>query len=114
VFRRVVAGCSGGFADREENRVIIIAGTLHVDPADREKYLAAAGEATRLAREAGGCLDFAQSPDPLDPGRINIYERWESDSHLTAFRTSGGDEPPLPPLLSADVNKFRISAVEAP
>ena len=71
-------------------------------------------EATRLARQAPGCFDFAQAPDPVDPGRINSYERWESDDHLHAVRTSGGPEPELPPILSADVSKYRIAGVEAP
>ncbi|WP_328471679.1 antibiotic biosynthesis monooxygenase [Actinoplanes sp. NBC_00393] len=94
--------------------MIIIAGTLHVEPAQRDRYLTAAAESTELARQAPGCFDFAQSPDPLDPGRINIYERWESDAHLDAFRTAGGTEPDFPPLLFADVSKYRIDGVEAP
>ena len=58
--------------------MIIIAGTLRVDPADRDAYLAVVAEAIALARNAAGCLDFAQSPDPADAGRINILERWET------------------------------------
>ena len=49
--------------------MIIIAGILRVDPADRDAYLAVVAEATTLARNAAGCRDFAQSPDPLDAGR---------------------------------------------
>lgn len=93
--------------------MIIIAGTLRVDPADRDAYLAVVAEATTLARNAAGCRDFAQSPDPLDAGRINIFERWETDAHLDAFRAlPGGGE--VPPILRADVQKYRISAIEAP
>ncbi|MEU4423792.1 antibiotic biosynthesis monooxygenase family protein [Actinoplanes sp. NPDC024001] len=94
--------------------MIIIAGTLHVDPSDRDRYLAAVTEVTRLARQAPGCQDFAQAPDPLDAGRINVYERWDSDEDLDHFRTSGGPELDLPPLRHAEVNRYRISAVEAP
>ena len=85
--------------------MIIIAGTLRVDPADRDTYLAVVAEATALARNAAGCLDFAQPPDPLDAGRINILERWETDAHLDAFRPlPGGGE--VPPILSADVQSI--------
>ena len=95
--------------------MLIIAGSLYVDAADRDRYLAAAADIDRMARSAPGCLDFAQTADGLDAERINVYERWESDEHLHTFRTSGGPEPvDLPELRSADVRKYRISAVEAP
>ena len=94
--------------------MIIIAGQLRVEPADREKYLAAVDGVTRLARRAPGCLDFMQGADPVDPARINIYERWIDDEHLEAFRTSGGPENPTPPVRSADVRKYRIASEEAP
>jgi quinol monooxygenase YgiN len=97
--------------------MLIIAGALSLDPADREKYLVAVGDVARQARSAPGCLDFVQAADPIDPGRINIYERWESDEDLHRFRASGKPaepEPLIPPISSADVRKYRIAAVEAP
>ena len=95
---------------------IIVAGTLHVDPAQRATYLEARVPILEHARQAPGCLDFSLSADLLDAGRINVYERWESDAAVLAFRDSGpeagvGD---LPEFRSADVRKYRISAVEAP
>jgi len=94
--------------------LIIVAGALHVDPSDRDPYLAGVVEATRLARLAPGCLDFTQAADPLDPTRINVYERWESDDHLLRFRDGDGPPLELPPVQSADVHKYRISGVEEP
>lgn len=96
--------------------MIIIAGHLEVDPADRDRYLALTADVAPAARKAPGCLDFVQAPDPVEPGRINIYERWDTDENLHAFRTSGGPEEPAetPELRAADVKKYRISSVEAP
>jgi quinol monooxygenase YgiN len=94
--------------------LIIIAGTLHIDASNRDRYLAEVLDVARLARHAPGCLDFVQTPDPLDPERINVYERWESDEHLHRFRTAGGPELDLPPLRSVDVHKYRIASVEQP
>lgn len=94
--------------------MLIIAGTLHLDQGDRTGYLAAVADVAVQARQAPGCFDFVQAPDPIDQGRINIYERWASDEDLHRFRASGGPELELPPLTSADVHKYRISAVEAP
>ncbi|GAA2879663.1 antibiotic biosynthesis monooxygenase [Actinoplanes cyaneus] len=94
--------------------MIIIAGELRVSPDDRDPYLAGVAGVARAAREARGCHDFTQSADPIVPGRILVYERWESDDDLLAFRAAGGPGLDLPPLLSADVSRYRVSSVEAP
>ena len=102
--------------------MIIIAGWLRVTPGDRDAYLAAVADVTRLSRLAPGCLDFVQAADPLDPERITIYERWESDADLDRFRASGGaqepesdvPEPDVPALLDAEVRRYRIASVEDP
>ena len=57
---------------------IIVSGSLHVDPAERDAYLEARVPILAHAREAPGCMDFSLSADLLDAGRINIYERWRS------------------------------------
>jgi len=95
--------------------VIIIAGSLRVDPADRDRYLAAVGPITAQARQARGCLDFVQAADPLEPDRIVIFERWESAEDLEWFRGSGdpGDDG-APPVVSADVRRYGISSVGDP
>lgn len=101
----------------QSGTVIIIAGHLRVAASEREQYLTAVEDVTIRAREAPGCQDFVQSADPIDPERINIYERWDSDELLMSFRTSGdeNDQPlPTPELLGAEVAKYRISAVESP
>lgn len=94
--------------------MIIVAGALYLAAEARDRYLAVTFDVARKARLAPGCLDFVQAPDPIDPERINIYERWESDEDLHRFRTAGGPELDLPDLRSADVYKYHISAVEEP
>lgn len=99
--------------------MIIIAGALHVDPQERSAYLEATFDVAGLARAFPGCADFVQAADPIDPSRINVYERWENDADVAAFRASGPPETAdeakaLPEIVSADVRRFRISSVEAP
>jgi quinol monooxygenase YgiN len=95
--------------------MIIIAGELRVDPDDRGRYLDAVASVAPQARAAAGCLDFVQSADPVEADRINVYERWESDEALQAFRSQDGpDTAETPPLRSADVHKYRIASVESP
>lgn len=94
--------------------MLIIAGHLIVEPADREKFLAANSDAVTQARAAPGCLDFVQAADPLDESRINIFERWEDEDSLLAFRGAGQPASDSPPIRSADVKRYVISAIEDP
>ena len=97
--------------------MIIIAGHLRVAVTERDQYLAAVADVAVQARRAPGCFDFVQSADPIDPERINIYERRDTDEALMSFRTAGDDEAEpsaMPAVLDADVAKYRISAVENP
>ena len=94
---------------------IIVSGTLHVDPAQRNAYLEARVAILAHARQARGCLDFSLSADLLDAGRINVYERWRSRQDVLAYRT--GDGPQLVDdiaVIAADVELHHVSASEAP
>lgn len=69
--------------------MIIVAGHLLVEPADRERAITLSTDAVSQARRTEGCLDFAVSADPVEPGRVNILERWASRVALDAFRGDG-------------------------
>jgi quinol monooxygenase YgiN len=94
--------------------MIIIAGKLYVDAGSRQSYLDGCRKAIEMARAAPGCLDFTLSADPIEPDRINVFERWESDEDLERFRGAGPDEEQAVQIRAAEVNRFRISSVEAP
>jgi quinol monooxygenase YgiN len=94
---------------------IIVSGTLHVDPAQRDAFLEARVPILAHARQAPGCLDFSLSADLLDAGRVNVYERWRSREDLLAYRAGGGPElDDSIAVTSADVALHHISASEAP
>ena len=94
---------------------IIVSGTLHVDPAQREAFLRARVPILAHARAAPGCVDFALSPDVLDANRVNVYERWRSREDLMSYRGGGGPElDDSIPVRAADVELHHISASEAP
>jgi quinol monooxygenase YgiN len=94
---------------------IIVSGTLHVDPPQRDAYLQARIPILTHARAAPGCLDFSLSADLVDAGRINVYERWRSHEALLAYRGGGGpEEDDSIELLEADVELHHVSASEAP
>ena len=97
--------------------MIIIAGTVDVDPARREEALAAGGPHMAATRAQAGCVDYVWSADPLVPGRIYVYERWESTETLAAH-LSGPHFLAMRETIAArgirgvDVSKFRISLAE--
>ncbi|PSK93626.1 antibiotic biosynthesis monooxygenase [Murinocardiopsis flavida] len=94
--------------------MLIVSGRLYVDPQARGDYLAGCRAIIEAARAAPGCLDFVLAADPLDPARINVYERWESDADLDRFRGAGPDPGQQADIRDASVAKYRISATEAP
>lgn len=90
--------------------MIVIAGWISVDPADREGYLAGCVSVVEQARSAPGCLDFTVSPDIVDASRINVYERWESEDELMAFRQSGPDDEQQNAITDASVLRYEVSS----
>ena len=69
--------------------MLIIAGHIEADPDDRDEAVAVMRDLVTRARDAPGCLDLAITADLIDPGRVNILERWESQATLETFRGSG-------------------------
>lgn len=91
--------------------MVIVAGHLVVRPEERESYLADCVRIVEQARSAPGCLDFAVTADLLDAGRINIFERWESQAAVEAFRGSGPSDEQSAAVLAASVAEYDIADV---
>ncbi|GAA0273050.1 putative quinol monooxygenase [Cryptosporangium japonicum] len=93
--------------------MVIVAGQIVVAAADREAYLAGCVKVVELARAAEGCLDFSIAADLVDPGRINVFERWESQEAVEAFRGSGPEEGQSAAMLSASVAEYDVADVRS-
>lgn len=93
--------------------MVIVAGHLVVAEADRESYLSGCVEVVEQARRAPGCLDFSIAADVLDPGRINVYERWASQADVEAFRGNGPSEEQGAAMLSASVAEYDVANVRS-
>ncbi|QIG45755.1 antibiotic biosynthesis monooxygenase [Nocardioides anomalus] len=74
--------------------MVIVAGHLLVDADERAAYLESCREVVEAARATDGCLDFALTADLVDPRRVNVFERWESQEAVETFRGDGpaGDQ----------------------
>jgi quinol monooxygenase YgiN len=91
--------------------VIIVAGHLLVDSEQRDSYLAGCVSVVEQARRAAGCLDFTITADLVDPGRIDVFERWESREAVEAFRGGGPSEEQSAAMLSASVAEYDVADV---
>ncbi|MFC9363271.1 putative quinol monooxygenase [Rhodococcus sp. NPDC057014] len=89
--------------------MVIVAGHITVEPDQREAYLAGCVSVVEQARGAAGCLDFAISADLIDPGRINIFERWGSQAAVDAFRSSGPSDEQGAAMLTASVAEYDVA-----
>ena len=89
--------------------MIIVAGHLVVAPEERASYLADCVSVVEQARRAPGCLDFSLTADLVDPGRIDVFERWQSQTAVEAFRGSGPSQEQGAALLSASVAEYDVA-----
>ena len=77
--------------------MVIVGGEFEVEPERREAFLAAQVDAVRRSRSEPGCLEYIFSADPLEPGRVALFERWETqaalDAHLSAMAATPASDP---------------------
>jgi quinol monooxygenase YgiN len=93
--------------------MVIVAGHITVEPQQREAYLAGCVSVVEQARGTAGCLDFAITADLIDPGRVNIFERWASQAAVDAFRSSGPSDEQGAAMRSASVAEYDVAAVRS-
>jgi quinol monooxygenase YgiN len=93
--------------------MVIVAGHIVVDQEQRKSYLVGCKGVVEQARSSPGCLDFAVTADLVDPGRINIFERWETQAAVEAFRGSGPSDEQSAVMLSASVAEYDVADVRS-
>jgi quinol monooxygenase YgiN len=93
--------------------MLIIAGHIEVDPGRRDEVVAALQDLVRRARAAPGCLDLAVTADPLEPARVNTFERWGSTEQLEAFRAVA-DAPDIGEIVADHVRLYDVTGERSP
>jgi len=87
--------------------VVIVGGWFEVDPVERDAFLAERHEMMRRSRSEDGCLEYTFAADPLEPGRVILFERWESqaalDAHLAALSATTTVTPGSAAIMLYDV-----------
>lgn len=90
--------------------MIIVSGWLRVDAAQREVYLASCRPIIEAARRTEGCRDFHLAADPLEPERINVFERWDTAEAVESFRGSGPEAGQQEMVIDAHVEQHEIAS----
>ena len=88
----------------------IVAGWIQVEPAARASYLESCVDVVVAARAAPGCIDFHLAADPIEPGRINVFEQWASVDAVEAFRGSGPSDDQQDLILAAHVEQHEVAS----
>ena len=95
--------------------MLIIAGRFEVEPTRRDEFIAGKVAGMRESRAEAGCIEYVLSADPIEPGRVHLYERWESKEHLAPHlarvRAPQPENPDAVPVLSADIQQYEIATV---
>jgi quinol monooxygenase YgiN len=93
---------------------VIVAGKVYVDPEERDRFIEGHRVIVAKARAYPGCLDVAISADPVDPGRVNLFEYWESAEVLARWRKSAPRPTVRMKMKDAEVYKHKISETGPP
>jgi hypothetical protein len=93
--------------------MVIVGGTFEMEPGQREQFLAGRLEMMRVSRGEEGCIEYTFAPDPIEAGRVVLFERWESqealDAHLVALRAGPmPDDSGIGPIRSS-VTIYEVS-----
>jgi quinol monooxygenase YgiN len=64
--------------------MLVIAGRIRIDAANRDAAIAAALEMMEATRKEHGCISYTFSADLADPGAFHVFEEWESPEALGA------------------------------
>jgi quinol monooxygenase YgiN len=91
----------------EDDDMVIVMGTFELVPGESGAFVASREDTMRVSRTEAGCLEYTFAVDPLDPDRVVLTERWESqehlDAHLLALRAAEPAPAPVTPVSASIV-----------
>jgi len=94
--------------------MLIVAGTFQVDPDQQQEFVRSREQAMRTSRREAGCHDYVFSADPLEPGRVVLYECWEDKAslaaHLARLRSEPAPDVAPVPAIRTEIFQYEISA----
>src|SRR5262245_21398455 len=103
-------------AHRDEGgaEMLIVGGWFEVEPSERDAFVAARLDSVRSSRAEQGCIEYTVAPDPADPGRVILFERWEDqaslDAHLAGMQSAPQREGSAVAPTAVSVVVYEVSA----
>ena len=97
--------------------MLIVAGTITVDPADIDLLRPAAAEMMAATHREPGCIEYIFSISVADPGTVQIFEVWESAEdlekhftlpHMATFQAALKDMT----ITGRNLNRYEVSSHE--
>jgi quinol monooxygenase YgiN len=96
---------------------IVISGEIDLAPEAREKALIDATPFIEAALAEKGCVHYAWSADPVLPGRVHVFEEWDTEAdlahHLSAqpYLDMSGHLQRVG-ITAATTRKYRVDLIE--
>lgn len=97
--------------------IVIINAVIDLEPAGVQKAILDAQPFIEASRAELGCTAYDWSLDPVKPGRIHVYEEWESEDALAGHFLDPSyaamrDHIQGSGLIQSRSQKYRCDAVE--
>ena len=96
---------------------IVIAGEIDLQPESRAAALAGAEDLIKAALQEPGCRHYAWTADPFDPGRVHVFEQWDSEAELADHFLAAPYRGMLAHLgnqglLKSETRKYKVDRIE--
>jgi len=100
---------------------VLVTGTFDLAPEDRDAFLRGREEAMRRSRAEDGCIAYVFAADPLEAGRVILFEEWASEealaAHAAALREAranapapAADAPPPVKVLASSITRHVVAS----
>ena len=90
--------------------MIIVSGTMSVEPDDSEAFLALTNPCVAATLEEDGCSAYGFFADPNQAGSFRVYEEWADhmgSAHMAEFLGQIGSVR----ITGVNLNKHEVSAI---
>jgi quinol monooxygenase YgiN len=97
--------------------MIIVSGVMDVAEDQRDAFLESKRDQVLRTRGETGCQQYAFSADAHAPGRVRLFELWDSFADLQAHVagiSSAGQSGPSIAVTSTDIQVFEASPTSPP
>jgi quinol monooxygenase YgiN len=95
-----------------EQSMIIVAGVMDVAPDQRDAYLASKRNQVARTLDEPGCREYAFSIDADLPGRVRLFELWESFADFKAHVAGLGADPDSGPSIPVESSSIQVFEAE--